>query len=293
MEFPCIVMRARNDMPVMADTLGMLARQDVPHRLIVLDNASRDGTREVAERHGARVIHVPEGEYVPGRVLNLGMENTNGDIVVFLNSDCTPTHPEWLRRLLNAFDRPRVAAVFGRQEPRPGCHPLWARDIEEMYGDGARQDRWRHCFSMAASAIRREVWQEMRFNEDLRYSEDIDWTWRARSRGYTIRYVADARVLHSHEYSTTQLYRRQYGEAHAEARIFTWSAWQRSFLRYALLPYGRQVLADIRYCLSQGRVDAAAAAPLLRMVGVAARWQGLRDGLREEHVRALCTTRQC
>lgn len=287
MTLPCVVMRARDDMPVIADTLGMLARQDVPHRLIVLDNASRDGTREEAARHGATLIEVPEGQYVPGRVLNLGMTHASGEVVVFLNSDCTPTHPEWLGRLLRAFDDPRVAAVFGRQEPRPGLFPLWARDVEEAYGDGQRHARWRHCFSMASSAIRRAVWHDMPFDEELRYSEDIDWTWRARLRGYQVRYVADARVLHSHAYTPAQLYRRQYGEARAEARIFAWSAWQRSFLRYALMPYGRQVLADVAYCVRVGRVDAALTAPVLRLVAMLGRWRGLRDGLREEQIRAL------
>lgn len=292
MTLPFVVMRARDDMPILADTLGMLARQDVRHRLIVFDNASRDGSREEAARHGATIVDVPDGKYVPGRVLNEGMMRARGEVVVFLNSDCTPTHPEWLRRLLRAFDDARVAAVFGRQEPRPGLFPLWARDVEETYGDGQRQRRWRHCFSMAASAIRRSVWREMPFDEDLRYSEDIDWTWRTRLRGYSVRYVADARVLHSHDYTPAQLYRRHYGEAQAEARIFAWSSWQRSLLRYALVPYGRQVLADLTYCLRAGRLDAALAAPVLRLVGMVGRWRGLRDGLREEQIRALRATCQ-
>jgi rhamnosyltransferase len=278
---PYVIMRARNDMPLVEQTLAMLARQDMPHHLVVLDNASSDGTREVAVRHGAEIVEVPAGQYVPGRVLNEGMRRSQGERVVFLNSDCTPTHESWLRELLAGFDDDDVAAVFGRQVPRPDCHPLYARDTEDTYGDGELQKRWRHCFSMASSAIRRSVWERMPFDETLRYSEDIEWTWRVRQHGGRIRYVVDAVVMHSHNYTARELYRRQYGEARAEARIFEWSPWQSSFLRYAVLPYGRQVASDLRHCLKNGELVAAACAPLLRMVGMAGRWKGLQDGLRE------------
>jgi len=104
--------------------------------------------------------------------------------------------------------------------------------------------------------------------------------------------VPNARVLHSHNYTARQVYRRQYGEARAEARIFAWSRWQRSFPRYIALPYVRQVLADVRHCARSGRLVAANSAPWLRMMGALGRWRGLRDGLREEPAHALRAARQ-
>lgn len=291
MAIPFVVMRARNDMPLIRDTLAALSTQHVPHRLLVFDNASTDGSREAAAAHGATIIDVPEGAYVPGRVLNEAMHRSEGDIVTFVNADCTPVGRNWLGTLLSGFDAPDVAAVFGRQDPRPLCHPLWARDTLEAYGDGARQQRWRCCFSMAASAIRRDVWRSLPFDEALRYSEDIDWTWRARQRGFLIRYAAEARATHSHNYTPGQLYRRQHGEGKAEAHIFPWSRWRRSLIRYAVLPYARQVVADLAWCIRERRLGAAAAAPLLRLIATTGRWRGFIEGLREESSREIRTTR--
>ncbi|MEW6754360.1 MAG: glycosyltransferase, partial [Candidatus Latescibacterota bacterium] len=254
---PCVVMRARNDMPLVAATLAMLARQQQAFELVAFDNASTDGTLRELRCYTHRVHCVPAGAYVPGRVLNEAMHCTRGEVVVFLNSDCTPVNEHWLGELLAGLAGTRTAAVFGRQVPRPGCHPLLARDTEDTFGDGVRHGRWRHCFSMASSAIRRSVWEEMPFDEELQYSEDIDWTWRARQRGYAVRYAPRSAVYHSHNYSLTQLYRRQYGEGKAEARILPWPRWRRLWVRYSLLPFGRTLLGDWRHCLREGEARAA------------------------------------
>jgi len=279
---PWVVMRSRNDMPLIAETLAMLKRQSLAHELIVFDNASTDGTLEEVKKSGARVVEVPAGQYVPGKVLNQGMELTGGELVAFLNSDCTPADERWLACLLQGFDSDRVAAVFGRQRPRLDCQPLLARDTEAAFGDGANQKRWRHCFSMASSAIRRSAWARRRFNERLRYSEDIEWTWRARQDGCEIRYVPDSVAFHSHNYTLRQLWRRYYGEGRAEAVIFDWAPWERSLLRYTILPWGRQTLSDLKYCLGSGRLMWAARAPVVRLAQALGRRAGFRAGLKDK-----------
>lgn len=274
---PWIVMRTRNEMPLIAATLAMVARQSVPCDLLVMDNASTDGSGAEARRYTSHVLTVPQGTYVPGRVLNEAMEQTQGEYVLFLNADCTPVDEHWAAQMLAGFTE-HTAAVFGRQVPRPGCAPLYAKDIEDTYGDGSRQRLWRHCFSMASSAIRRSVWRGLRFSETLAYSEDIDWSWRARQHGGTIGYAADALVLHSHNYTLRQWYRRQYGEGYADAQIFDWPQWERSWLRYSLLPFGRQMASDARYAVAHGAWRSLLHSPLLRTMQMLGRQAGFRAG---------------
>lgn len=277
-----IVLRSRNDMPLVRGTLAALSRQTRPFELIVLDNASTDGTREEAQKYATRLIDVPEGAYVPGRVLNQGMRESSSELVVFLNSDCTPQHDDWLDRLLAGFDRPETAAVFGRQVPRPDCQALFAKDTEDTYGDGSRQKYWKHCFSMASSAIRREVWNRFPFREDIQYSEDIDWTWRMRQEGFTIRYVPDSVVMHSHNYTPAQWYRRQFGEGRADAQIFEWTRWERFWFRYSLLPLVRQLVSDARHAVRTGKLSLLIYSPIYRIVQMFGRRAGFLAGLRSE-----------
>ena len=279
---PYVVMRSHNDMPLIAETLRQLHHQNHAFELLALDNASSDGTVEELRKYTDHIINIPTGQYVPGRVLNLGMASSTGELVVFLNSDCTPQNEHWLESLLAGFDSDRTAAVFGRQLPRSDCHPLFAKDTEDTYGDGARQKYWRHCFSMASSAIRRSVWEKRPFSEAIQYSEDIEWTWWARQQGYAIRYAPQSMVAHSHNYTLRQFYRRHYGEGKADAAIFDWSWWDRSLLRYSLLPYSRQLVSDLKYCIGRGLYRAALYSPVLRMAQLLGRCKGLRAGLKEK-----------
>ena len=279
---PCVVMRSYNDMPLITETLSMVFKQKTPFTLVSLDNESTDGTLEEITKFTDSIYLVPKGDYIPGRVLNQGMEVSQGEFVVFLNSDCTPRNEKWLINLLQGFDHKKVAAVFGRQIPRPDCQPLLAKDTEDTYGDGKKQQYWRHCFSMASSAIRRSVWEEMNFDEQIRYSEDIDWTWRARQRGYEIRYVPDSVVMHSHNYSLGQFYKRHYGEGRAEAVIFDWTPWEKTFFRYSLLPYIRQVIGDEKYSLSHMLLRSALHSPVMRFAQLLGRRAGFKDGIGED-----------
>jgi rhamnosyltransferase len=269
-------MRSRNDIALVGRTLKGIRSQSMPCRLLVLDNASTDGTREEVAKFADRVIDIPEGAYIPGRVLNRAMEETDGDIVVFLNSDCEPENGDWLCALVAGMGDEEVAACFGRQDPRPGARALMAKDTLFTFGDGKRQARWLHCFSMASSGLRRRVWEGMRFSETLKYSEDVDWTWRARKAGFRIAYAKDSAVFHSHDYTLRQLYRRQFGEGYAEAEIFDLPSGRRAFLRYTVLPWGRLVLSDMAWCLARGRMGGAFLSPVARAVMSAGRRAGFR-----------------
>lgn len=277
-----VVMRSHNDLPLIRETLEMVSKQTYPYKLFIFDNASDDGTLEVVSSYTDAIFTVPKGKYVPGEVLNRAMEAAGGlgEFVVFLNSDCTPANEFWLEKLLTGFTDESVCAVFGRQSPRPDCKPLFAKDTNDTYGDGARQALWKHCFSMASSAIRTSCWEESAFREDIQYSEDIDWTWRARQRGWTIQYVKDSEVYHSHNYTYAQFKKRHYGEGKAEAAIFTWSSWEKNFFRYSFLPYARQVKDDMLYALSHKKFGSFFYSPVIRFAQLTGRRKGFKEGLR-------------
>ncbi len=275
---PNIILRSYNDMPLISETLAMIGKQDIEFVLISMDNESSDGTTEEIAKYSNKIINIPKGSYVPGKVLNQAMEASDGEFVVFINSDCTPQNSDWLKNLLKGFHSDDIAAVFGRQIPRPDCKPLYAKDTEATFGDGELQKYWKHCFSMASSAIRRSVWEKMKFNEDIQYSEDIEWTWRVRQAGYKVQYVADSIVAHSHNYTLKQWHKRQYGEGKAEAVIFDWTPWETSLLRYSILPFGRQLFSDWKYSLRHFALGSIIYSPFMRMAQMLGRRKGFKDG---------------
>ena len=84
----------------------LLKYTDTPFELIVIDNASTDGSRSffasLAER-GVRVI-ANERNYSYPHCQNQGIDAARGDVLVFLNNDLLVS-PHWDSRLLSALGR--------------------------------------------------------------------------------------------------------------------------------------------------------------------------------------------
>ncbi|MBL0418916.1 glycosyltransferase [Ramlibacter sp. AW1] len=69
-----------------------------PYELIIIDNASRDGSGSWLERAGARVIRNQDNLSYP-RSQNQGIARARGDWLVFMNNDVIPS-PGWDQALL-------------------------------------------------------------------------------------------------------------------------------------------------------------------------------------------------
>jgi len=109
--------------------------------------------------------------------------------------------------------------VFGRQIPRPDCLAPFARDYDRCFGPQRESVHWDHFFSMVSSGLRRDAWSRRGFIETMQYSEDDEYTRWCRAHGYQIRYVPDSVVMHSHNYTPRQAFKRSFGEAWALAAV--------------------------------------------------------------------------
>ena len=78
--------------------LGDLPR-DLVDRVIVVDNASTDGSAEVARAHGAEVVHQAKRGYGAACLAGIAALRTDDDLVVFLDGDYSD-YPDDLRQLL-------------------------------------------------------------------------------------------------------------------------------------------------------------------------------------------------
>lgn len=227
-----VVVRCRNEMPHTRRTLEALAGQlasghrgassEPWARVLFIDCESTDGSRQEAATAGASIIDWDPGAYVPGAVLNFGMERTRSSVVAFVNADAIPLHPTTLAGLIEPLlQGGSVAAVYGRQLSRPDADPLTRLDHARAFPPGrALAARRGAFFSMAASAIRRDVWERLPFDAGLCYSEDVDWVRRAEALGWTVAYAPEASFEHSHSYDVPASFRRRRGEGAADTQIF-------------------------------------------------------------------------
>jgi glycosyltransferase involved in cell wall biosynthesis len=102
-----------------AQTVGAVvyAALDAPliDDVVVVDNASDDGTASVAASHGARVVREP----TPGKgeALRTGVAATDAEIVVFLDADLVglrPDHIDWLVETVRQGGADMACGLFDR-----------------------------------------------------------------------------------------------------------------------------------------------------------------------------------
>lgn len=274
-----ILVRSGNDGAFIGATLRAIFAQEspLPFEVICCDDGSTDGTREIiASFSAATLLPRPEGEYIPGRRLNYMVSRCRGDIVVFNNADAVPLDRKWLANLISPLLEGRADAVYGNQLPRKDASYLVRKDNLRAFGDGRIAAKWRFFFSLATAAMRREDLLAHPFDENIRYSEDVEW---AHRRNIRIVYAPDARVEHSHNYTLAELKRRFYGEGRADAEIFgtvppLWRELASAF---------REVLRDAGFLLAHpAGLAELAVSPVRRFVQRYYHWKGGRDHVRSK-----------
>ena len=106
-----IIIPAHNEESVIEPTIRAALAQNHPDfEVMVVDNASTDGTRAVALNLGVRVINEPRKGLPNAR--EAGRLAARGEFIANIDADCLPD-PSWLSRGLSHFDDPSVVAVTG------------------------------------------------------------------------------------------------------------------------------------------------------------------------------------
>ena len=282
-DFPVsIIMRSFNEAWALRETLPALRTQDwTEWELIVIDSGSTDGSQDLIRAFGpAHFVQITPAEYNPSKVMNQGMRLARHGICVFLNADATPQGAGWLRPLARALDDARTAAVFSRQIPRPDCQAVFACDYDRCFGPRRESAGWEHFFSMVSSGLRKDVWAQRGFREDLQYAEDDEYTRWCRAQGYEVRYVPDSVAMHSHNYTADQAYKRAFGDARAIGQAWDGSPSSFNWLKTVALGAGSDFSKDLRWCLRHGRVSELPQALAIRWRQRRGKLDGFREGWR-------------
>ena len=271
-----VILRCKNSERTIGQALAALFSQDFrDFDLLAVDSGSTDRTLEILSHFPHRQIRIDPWEYFPGKVLNRAVVETRGEIIVFLNSDAAPLTAGALRRLIAAFDEPEVQGAFARQVPRPDAEAWVRRDYAVSFPDAQDPPAW-IPYSLPLAAMRRSAWERHPFYTDAWGSEDIEWGVYARKEGWKVRYVPDAIVMHSHNYTLRQLYGRRFIEGEADA----WIHGRPLRLPVTVVRTIASSLRDIAPCVRERQWTGILLAPIRRLTFHWAYLRGHRHGTR-------------
>lgn len=216
---------------LLPDCLDSLAAQRLPHRVLVIDNGSTDGTRELlVERYpDVAVLALDTNTGFAGGVA-AGLQRVDTPLVALLNNDAK-AEPEWLSASVRVLDADQsVAGVSARMLAWPASgesdeagqaipadgviNNAGVRLTADGYGtdrgggepDGPPYDRPAEVFGVSggAAVLRTAAVREVGGmpGEFFLYYEDTDLSWRLRLAGHGLRYEPTAVVRHRHAAST-------------------------------------------------------------------------------------------
>lgn len=170
-----------------------------PGEIIVVANGDTDGSGQIAEESGARVLRVaaPCG---PAQARNLGARSARGEILFFVDADVA-IPMDAMHRMASAFTRePGVAAVIGSYDDEPAA-PNFLSQYKNLFHHYVHQTAREEAstFWGACGAMRREVFLALGgFDETYRDPsvEDIELGYRLKQAGLKIRLDKALQVKH-------------------------------------------------------------------------------------------------
>ena len=201
--------------------LKMLEKQTYPVGKIIVMNTEKafwneKGFEGIGNLH---VHHLTKAEFDHGATRNRGMRFSRADIVVFMTDDAVPADEFLIEKLVGAFEQrgPEGEAVimaYARQLPDKDC-PLAERytrsfNYPEKSCLKTKADLKRlgiktfFASNVCCAYDREKFWFQGGFIQNAIFNEDMIFAGKAvMEDDYAIAYVADAKVIHSHNYNCT------------------------------------------------------------------------------------------
>ncbi|MCH5270848.1 MAG: glycosyltransferase family 2 protein [Lachnospiraceae bacterium] len=215
--------------------MDSLKAQTVPvHNIILMNTEEKYFQQLVAgiDFHksypNVKVYHLSKKEFDHGGTRRRGVRKSDAEVFLMMTQDAMPGDEHLIEYLLQGLGKENVAVAYARQLPREDCRPIerYLRQFNypETSGIKSAEDlkdlgiKTYFC-SNVCCAYRRDIYEKLGgfirhtiFNEDMIYAASVI------KAGYRIAYMAEAEVIHSHNYTCKQQLHRNFDLGVSQAK---------------------------------------------------------------------------
>lgn len=233
------------------------------YEIIVVDNASHDGIKDIIEEEFPQVTFIQSkinGGFAAGN--NLGIKRASGKYILIMNPDLAILS-DAIDKLYQYMENHREVGLAGPRlinadkSIQYSCteFPDWKLPLyrRTSLGDSRAGKKWLHSYLMkyldhsqnshvpalfgACLMVRKEALAKVGLLDEryFMYMEDLDWSRRFWENGYKVAYVGQAEVIHLH--------RRQSASESLPKTLFSKSARNHivSFIKYLIKFKGKNL----------------------------------------------------
>lgn len=210
------------------ELIRALEEQTYPIRKIIIMNTEERyfynlfyGTGFLEKYKNIEIHHLSEKEFDHGRTRAKAVQYSKSDIFVCMTQDAMPADDRLIQNLVEALTgQEKIAVAYARQLPLPDCREIEKYTRSFNYPDESsvksaadieRLGIKTFFCSNVCSAYSREIYETIGgFVKRAIFNEDMVYAGHAVTAGYRIAYAAAAQVLHSHNYTCMQQFRRNF-----------------------------------------------------------------------------------
>ena len=199
-----------------------LLKQTYPiHEIHIIDTETGIFPKELKNLSDKiRISKIKPEQFDHGGTRHEGAMQSHADIIVYMTQDAMPVNEYLIEELVKAFDNEKIAAAYARQLPNSKCnvierytrafnYPEQSRikSLEDLETLGIKT----YFCSDVCAAYRKSVYESLGgFEEKTIFNEDMIMAAKIIQSGGSVKYVAEAKVIHSHNYNCKQQFQRNF-----------------------------------------------------------------------------------
>ncbi len=206
-----------------------LQEQEYPiGTIFVINTKAGRFPKEVEQMEKVKVSHIERREFDHGATRDMGMQMSKAEIVVFMTQDAVPADEYVIGNLVKVLEEDEMTgAAYARQLAASGCNYIEKYTRKFNYPENSRikskedlQEMGIKTFfcSNVCAAYKRNIYEKAGgFCKKTIFNEDMILAGHMINAGYKVAYVAEARVIHSHNYTGMQQFHRNFDMAVSQA----------------------------------------------------------------------------
>lgn len=209
--------------------LQMIDKQSYPVKRVLIMNTKAPGFdgRNLEKIPKASVYHLTAEEFDHGGTRHRAAILSDSDLMLFMTQDAIPADEFLIERLVTAFQDSEVDAAYARQLPDRNCKTIerYTRSFNYPAKSCVKSKEDLHIYGIKTffcsnvCAMYRKSAYEMigGFEQHTIFNEDMIFAGKVIRQGGNIAYVADAKVIHSHNYGFRKQLQRNFDLAVSQA----------------------------------------------------------------------------